>query len=342
MTSLIRIVIVNVLIFFALLAFGELALRSAWTVKSCFNLNCDLGRITTLKVYDVRRAWYGLRRFDDRLGYVPREGFDAVIHEPGPRDVKVTTTNDGFRLNNLGMAPRVSDVLVVGDLFAFGDQVSNSETWPACLERKRNRGVDNGGVGGYGAAQSLLRASLILSKKSYSYLVFSVLVGDDFERDRLSYRDGFAKPALVRSNNGIEWSAVPNSNRRGNRLIAYLYERSMVVARLANRLLPQFDFVETVEHPHAPDKDAIIQWTLKEFSRLKIDKKILLLQYGNLTDLELLNERKKILAIANVLSLNVVDTMNVLTNYEPRTLWAGHHTPYGNESCMRVFISAWV
>src|SRR5262249_11143259 len=172
-------------------------------------------------------------------------------------------------------------------------------------------------------------------------LVFSVLVGDDFERDRQSYRSGFAKPALVRTNNGIEWSAVPDPNRRGtlsnpsslNRLIAYLYERSMVVARVV-RLLPPFDPFGTqltVEHPHAADTDAIINWTLKQFSLLKIGKKILLLQYGNLTDLDMLNERKKILSIANALSLNVVDTMDVLTKHEQRTIWASHHTPYGNE-----------
>jgi hypothetical protein len=115
---------------------------------------------------------------------------------------------------------------------------------PACLERKLNRGVDNGGVFGYGAAQSLLRASIELGKKNYSSLVFSVLVGTDFKRDRLSYRGGFAKPALVRTNNGIEWSAVPDPNRPGtlsnpaspNRLIAYLYERSMVAAAVVNRL----------------------------------------------------------------------------------------------------------
>jgi hypothetical protein len=175
MTGLIRIAIVNVLIFFALLALGEFVLRSAWTVRSCFKLNCDFRRITTLKVYELRR-WYskyvGVTRFDDRLGYVPREGFDAVINEPGWRDVRLAITNDGFRLNNLGMAPHVTDVLVVGDSFTFGDEVSNSETWPACLERKLNRGVDNGGVFGYGAAQSLLRASIELGKKIILPLCF--------------------------------------------------------------------------------------------------------------------------------------------------------------------------
>src|SRR5262249_36309535 len=161
------------------LAFGELVLRSAWTIKSCFDLNCDFRRITTLKVYDlpILARNIGLTRFDDRLGYVPREGFDGVINEPeiGWSNVKVTISNDGFRLNNFEMGPKVTDVLVVGDSFTFGDQVSNSETWPACLERKLNRGVDNGGVMGFGAAQSLLRALLKLGKKNYSSFVFSVL-----------------------------------------------------------------------------------------------------------------------------------------------------------------------
>jgi len=349
----IRIGIINLLILVALLAFEELVLRSVWTIRSCLILNCDLRRITALKVYDVLKFTsmnIGLTKFDDRLGYVPREGFDAVINKPdfGWSDVKLTIGNDGFRLNNLGMAPHATDVLVVGDSFTFGDQVSNSETWPACLERKLDRGVDNGGVPGYGAAQSLLRASLELSKKHYSYLVFSIMVGDDFERDRLSYRSGFAKPALVQTNNGIEWSAVSDPNRRGtwsnpsrlNRLIAYFYERSMVVAVAVNRVMPQIDLSGvrlTVENPNAAAKDAIMERTLKEFSRLKIDKKILLLQYWeNLSDPGVLDEREKILGIANTLSLKVVDTIDVLTKYEPEKLWdrgrfGGHHTPYGNE-----------
>ena len=117
--------------------------------------------------------------------------------------------------------------------------------------------------------------------------------------------------------------------------MAYLFERSMVLAAVVSRLMPQIDFSGvrlTVEHPNAADKDAIIEWTLKEFSRLKSDKKILVLQYPEtFGDLDVLNEREKILAIANALSLKVVDTMDVLTKYEPQKLWAKHHTPYGNE-----------
>ncbi|MGB8610484.1 MAG: hypothetical protein WCD60_02405, partial [Pseudolabrys sp.] len=67
----------------------------------------------------------------------------GVINAPGWTNVKVTITNDGLRLNNVEMEPRISEVLVVGD---SSTQVSNPETWPACLEKKLNRGVDDGSV----------------------------------------------------------------------------------------------------------------------------------------------------------------------------------------------------
>jgi hypothetical protein len=62
----------------------------------------------------------------------------------------------------------------VGDSFTFGDQVSADETWPACLEATLHRGVDNGGVFGYGAA--LRRALLKLNEKKYEHLVLAILV----------------------------------------------------------------------------------------------------------------------------------------------------------------------
>ena len=81
--------------------------------------------------------------------------------------------------------------------------VSDDGTWPACLEATLHRGVDNGGVFGYGAAQALRRVLLKLEEKKYEHLVLSILVGGDFERDRLSYFSGHPRPAVVRTTDGL-------------------------------------------------------------------------------------------------------------------------------------------
>jgi hypothetical protein len=349
-TSWIRIVVINLLLFFVLLTFGEFVLRLAWTAKSCLELNCDFTRIAGLKVRDIERQIdrhtnIGISRFDPLLGHVPREGFSSIINASGWVNAKVTITQDGFRSNGSEPPPLPADVLVVGDSFTFGAQVSDSETWPACLERKLGRGVDNGGVYNYGTAQALRRASLKLAEKNYTDLVLSTLVGSDFERDRLSYRDGFPKPAVIHTKNGIGWSAVPNPNVPGtkfnpssNNLVSLAYERSEMVALAIDRLFPLYNFSGerlTVVHPNAANENEIVDWTLRQFSKLEIKNKMLLLQYSRPDTTEVAKERKLILEIANELSLKVIDPISVLRNYKDSDLWltshGGHNTPLGNE-----------
>jgi hypothetical protein len=229
---------------------------------------------------------------------------------------------------------------------------SDNETWPACLERKLGRGVDNGGVMGYGAAQALRRASLKLTEKNYSALVLSVTVGSydsDFERDRLNYRAGFPKPAVIHTKDGIAWSAVPDPNVPGtkynqlpNTVLSLAYERSEMLAAMVHHLFPQYNFAGdwlTTVHPNAADENEIVDWTLRKLSNLKIKNKMLLLLYSspdtNATDVA--EQRRLILRIANQLSLKVVDTSNVLRNTLRNTkeseLWNmdRHYTPLGNE-----------
>jgi hypothetical protein len=197
---------------------------------------------------------------------------------------------------------------------------------------------------GYGAAQALRRASLKLAEKNYSYLVFSILMGHDFQRDRLSYFDGFPKPALVHTENGITWSAVSDPNVPGtryhpshNRFFSFLYGRSELLAASVDRLFPGYDVVGdrlASEHPNAADKNEIVDWTLRKFSNFEIKNKVLLLQYYATNPTDVTEEKKLVLRIANELALKVVDTSTVLKNYKESDLWymyKGHHTPFGNE-----------
>jgi hypothetical protein len=289
----------------------------------------------------------GLTRFDELLGYVPREGFSAIMNDARWYGNRLTIRKDGFRSNGSEPPPLPIDVLVVGDSFTFGEQVSDNETWPACLERKLGRGVDNGGMFGYGTAQALRRASLKLAEKSYTTLVLSTLVAPrdgNFERDRLNYRQGFPRPAVIHTKNGIGWSAVPDPNTPGTKsnpreALYFVYERSEILAGMLDRFSPGYiysvgDGLTTV-HPNAVDENEIVDWTLRKFSKLEIKNKMLLLQYTGVDrdTTEVAERRKLILGIANELSLKVIDSYDVLRNGKENELWypEQHHTPLGNE-----------
>jgi hypothetical protein len=343
-----KIVVVNSVVFLFLLIVVEILLRSVWTVRSCIKSECDFSQIAGLKVQKIEKATdIGLTRFDELLGYVPREGFSATMNALPWHGGKLTIRNDGFRSNGSEPPSLPAEVLVVGDSYTFGDQVSDNETWPACLERKLGRGVDNGGVTGYGTAQALRRASLKLAEKSYTTLVLSTLVDPhdwNFGRDRLSLRQGFPRPAVIHTKNGIGWSAVPDPNTPGSKYnprhheaLEFVFERSEFLGAALDRLFPNIvgDRLTTV-HPNAADENEIVDWTLRKFSKLEIKNKMLLLQYPrDLDKTEVTEKRKLILGIANELSLKVIDTYDVLRNAKENELWykdpSYHHTPLGNE-----------
>ena len=233
--------------------------------------------------------------------------------------------------------------MAVGDSFTFGDQVSNDETWASCLQQKSGRGVANAGVFGYGPAQALRRAQLELKKNKYSELILSVLVTDqEFNRDRLQYNSGFAKPALIKNGSNISLSDTPDMNRLGtiynpsqpNKSLIFFYERSLILAALFDRLVPRYNFLGnqlTIVHPNAPDLDDAIHWTLSEFASIEGPRKILMLQYSeDMSNEAILKLRNKLLKISEKLLLKVVDTYDHLKVGEAEKIWFSHHTPLGN------------
>jgi hypothetical protein len=119
-----KTVVVNLAVFLFLLIVAEILARSVWTVQSCIKSECDFSRFASLKVRKIDRATnIGFTRFDKLLGYVPREGFSATMNAAGWHG-KVTIRKDGFRSNGSEPPPLPADVLVVGDSFTFGDNVS--------------------------------------------------------------------------------------------------------------------------------------------------------------------------------------------------------------------------
>jgi hypothetical protein len=340
-----KIAVVNLAVLLFLLIVVEILARSVWTARSCIQSECDFSRVTGLKVQNIDRAAdIGITRFDELLGYVPREGFSAIMNAPPWHGGKLTIRKDGFRSNGSEPPPLPADVLVVGGSFPFGEQVSDNETWPACLERKLGRGVDNGGVFGYGAAQALKRASLKLAEKNYTDLILSIYFGAAFQWDRLSYRVGLPKPAVIHTQSGIALSAVPDPNAPGTKFnplhheaLSFVYERSEMLGAMLDRFFPEYNTVGdrlTVVHPNAANENEIVDWDLRQLSSLPIKNKLLLLQYGSLDTTSIAEERELVLRTASELSIKVIDPITVMRNYKESDLWykyGNHHTPLGNE-----------
>lgn len=355
MTKL-KIAAINVLVLAGLLTAAEITSRLATTAKSCFKSTCNFKYVLNMKLYDAppKSYYIGLSRLDPLLGYVPSAGFSQIIDYPanGWNNAKVTILENGFRSNDNNIESGAASILVVGDSMTFGDQVSNSETWPSCLERSLNRRVDNGGVFGYGAAQSLRRAILESKKNHYSTIILSVLIADDFKRDSLKYRSGFPKPALIVEGDKIEWSEVSDPYEKGTKfnpsgaagLATFFYQRSVLVNYFMTRAFQDFDLSGnrlTIEHPKGAKTPDIVNWVLVNFSNIDVERKILLLQYMYPYQFDDVRVVRTLIAnLAKDLDIQVVDTADVLDGMPNDKLWKGHHTPLGNTVVCRYLARA--
>jgi hypothetical protein len=105
-------------------------------------------------------------------------------------------------------APGVRRVLVFGDSFTFGEDVSDDETYAHFLQQ-RLPGVEvlNFGVHGYGHDQMLL----YLQEEGLRYRPDVVVLGflyDDMDRNLLGFRD-YAKPRFELGGGGLQLHNVP-------------------------------------------------------------------------------------------------------------------------------------
>jgi hypothetical protein len=268
--------------------------------------------------------YIGISRFDPELGYVPEEGFSAVITDANWQNKRVNMDQNGFRINDNKIDfVRDDRILAVGDSYTFGDEVSNNETWPSCLERTLRIEVDNAGVFGYGAAQSLKRGMLLEKKKPYRSFILSILVGEDFDRDGMMYRSGFAKPSLIRQppTNEIRWSGTSDPMTLGtkynpdrNPIGTFLYERSLIASYFISRM-PSFRAATffgdrlTKYHPLAAEKEEIIRWTVEALKNMQINNKLVLLQYGKaINEPHIQEERSRIIIALKNAKIDYVDT----------------------------------
>ena len=362
----IKIFLINILVLVAIFGTVEIGLRVAWTIKRCVSsIGCDYSRITSIRIYDPQTDFVeenlGLSSYDMSLGYVPTAGWDGNITSSGWKtDSKVTIQPDGFRSNDNKLSSTKYSVLAVGDSFTFGDQVSNLDTWPSCVEKLLELPVANAGVFGYGAAHSVLRASIEAKKRDFETVILSILVNHDFQRDQLTFLSGFPRPPVIQTAEGLAWGVVPSERSIGSRfnksppknLYASLVQNSLFVYFSHSRIIQKYiDITGRQRSEKATNAAAltdIVKFTIEKLDEVSIKRKVVVLQYteGDLTstinDQNLTELRDSIQNLLNKHDMILIDTFDKLSEklktQEINTLWNGHHTKEGNQLVCNLIV----
>ena len=179
---------------------------------------------------------FGYHTYDPELGWVPKSS--------NQWGMSLTILREGIRSNGRGESWDGTDnpILAVGDSYTFGDKVSDSETWPAQLEKLSGRRVINGGVDGYGVDQIFLRTRRFLSRYRFSAVIFS-FIPDDIRRSQMSVTFATAKPFFDFKDGRLTLENVPVPptffpDREGKLLIAV--EHSRLAHAVMKRLFPEW------------------------------------------------------------------------------------------------------
>ncbi|MFH0803027.1 MAG: SGNH/GDSL hydrolase family protein [bacterium] len=99
-------------------------------------------------------------------------------------------------------------ILILGDSYTFGEEVSDTETYPYCLQQMLpDAEVINLGVRGYGHDQMLIYLKEEGIKYKPDIVILGVITGDA-GRNMLKFRD-YAKPKFKLLNNGLKLDNVP-------------------------------------------------------------------------------------------------------------------------------------
>src|SRR5262245_48523426 len=145
-------------------------------------------------------------KYDQVLGYIARPDFrGAPWNTHGVMGVRVN-----FSLKPEEPSPPIptGGILAVGDSFTFGSEVRDDESWPAQLEAMLGIPVVNGGVGGYGVDQAILRADQLLDVAKPKAIIVS-FIPNCVGRNEYSVNTGLIKPYFDVVNNALELRNVP-------------------------------------------------------------------------------------------------------------------------------------
>ncbi len=197
-------------LFYTLIIF-EIFARIAYAIPSIAPKLSGLDELSWHRKWVDKQKKKNLYYFDD---YSPSKGWFSKpnLRNKSPWNGKHLNTNaKGFRGRKEFNYNNPSDkkrIIILGDSFTFGEEVSDNETYSYFLQQRfPNTEVINMGIHGYGHDQMLI----LLKEEGIKYKPDIVILGfltEDMSRNILNFRD-FAKPKYVLKNNELKLTNSP-------------------------------------------------------------------------------------------------------------------------------------
>ena len=161
-----------------------------------------------------RRLWINKHEEIDKKIFQKRDIYDSSkgwVSKPNLSNMKVfdgkilNTNSKGLRGKNEYLYAKDRDkvrILIIGDSFTFGDEVSDNETYSYYLQEMiPNAEIINFGMHGYGHDQILI----LLKEEGIKYepdIIILGFISADMSRNLLNFRD-YAKPKFVLDKNEL-------------------------------------------------------------------------------------------------------------------------------------------
>lgn len=146
-------------------------------------------------------------RFDEELGWFPKEGVTAVHH--AKFSLEITNNNDGFRDVEHVKDPNRKSIAVLGDSFVWGYDVEADKRITSRMnDFLPEWNIYNMGVSGYGTDQEYL----LLKKWFPIYnpdVVYLVMHSNDSIDNRFNYNYMYYKPYFEMDNDELVVKGIP-------------------------------------------------------------------------------------------------------------------------------------
>ena len=262
---------------------------------------------------------------DELLGYIPKKGSKI-----GCNGERYTINNEGFRtykgFNFLG-----SNHLIIGDSFAFGDELDDSEALSYLLYKDHDIKSINAAVYGYGIDQMTLRALEIIKNKKIDNVIMITSPGG-VKRVNKSVRNKVKKPFFLFNGkqlilNKPGYQNISNSVRNSLINKSYFIRFSLMKLGMGKYLVN--DEMVQDNLPFYLKSCKILENFQEKLENENISFDFVL--YRDATEiihqkLEHIGRSDKFLQCLSKIKVNYLDTFEILTSNKDKKLFINNHS----------------